>query len=155
MMFGQGFSVRKAGRDDLSVLLKIEAEVSPFPWSARQFNESIDCHEGHVLLKGKRVIGFLFYQQVLDQAELLNIAIRPSFQGQRLGYRLLHFCIERLRDTTLCLHLEVRASNFSAIGLYLDSGFKQTGERRAYYRSEAGREDALLMAYDFSEDKDN
>lgn len=105
------------------------------------------------MLKGKRVIGFLFYQQVLDQAELLNIAVRPSFQGEGLGYRLLCFCLESLRDTATCLHLEVRAGNFVAISLYLRSNFKQTGERRAYYRSEVGREDALLMTYDFSDEK--
>jgi [ribosomal protein S18]-alanine N-acetyltransferase len=152
-IFGKGYAVRKAARDDLPALLKIESEVSPFPWSARQFGESIDSHEGYVLLKGKRIIGFLFFQQVLDQAELLNIAVRPSFQGEGLGYSLLRFCLDNLRNTALRLHLEVRASNFTAIGLYLSAGFTQTGERRAYYRSEAGREDALLMAYDFSEEK--
>ncbi len=146
-----GFSIRKTTRDDLPTLLKIESEVSPFPWSARQFGESIDDHDGCVLLKGKRVIGYLFYQQVLDQAELLNIAVRPSFQGEGLGSLLLNMCMDTLRDTTVQLHLEVRASNFTAIGLYLRAGFKQIGQRRAYYRSEMGREDALLMAYNFLE----
>ncbi|MBV1932746.1 MAG: ribosomal protein S18-alanine N-acetyltransferase [Porticoccaceae bacterium] len=147
--FGSGFSTRRAVRDDLPILLKIESEITPFPWSARQFGDSIDDHETYVLLKGKRVIAYLFYQQILDQAELLNIGVRSSFQGEGLGSRLLGFCLERIRGSATQLHLEVRASNFTAIGLYLSSGFKQVGERRAYYRSETGREDALLMTYDF------
>jgi ribosomal-protein-alanine N-acetyltransferase len=147
--FGKGFSTRRAIRDDLPTLLKIESEITPFPWSARQFVDSIDSHEAYVLLKGKRVIAYLFYQQILDQAELLNIGVRLSFQGEGLGSQLLGFCLERIRASAAQLHLEVRASNFTAIGLYLSSGFKQVGERRAYYRSETGREDALLMTYNF------
>lgn len=147
--FGRGFSIRKALRDDLPVLVKIESEITPFPWSARQFGESIEDHESCVLLKGRRIVAYLFYQQILDQAELLNIAVRLSFQGEGLGSRLLGFCLERIRGSASQLHLEVRASNFTAIGLYLGAGFRQVGERRAYYRSDTGREDALLMTYDF------
>ena len=140
--------MRSVSREDLPTLIKIETEASPFPWSARQFCDSIDDHEGHVMLKGNRVIAYLFFQQVLDQAELLNIAVRPSFQGEGLGALLLSFCIEGLNSDIECLHLEVRASNFSAIGLYSKFGFKQVGQRRGYYRSEMAREDALVMTYD-------
>ena len=146
-----GYSLRKAELSDLGVLIKIEDEVTPFPWRAKQFADSISSHNGHVLLKGRRVIGYLFYQQILDQAELLNIAVRPSFQGEGFGAHLLNFCIECLSTSTAHLHLEVRASNFTAIELYQRAGFKQVGQRRAYYRSDQGREDALLMTYYFSE----
>jgi ribosomal-protein-alanine N-acetyltransferase len=42
--------------------------------------------------------------------------------------------------------LEVRVSNFSAINLYTKIGFAQVGQRRDYYATEYGREDALLMS---------
>ncbi|MNR42405.1 ribosomal-protein-alanine N-acetyltransferase [compost metagenome] len=45
---------------------------------------------------------------------------------------------------TRCL-LEVRAGNAAAIGLYRTLGFVDCGVRKAYYRHEHGREDALLM----------
>lgn len=153
VVWDDGFSLRRAARDDLSILLKVESEVSPFPWSARHFSDSIDSHAGYVLLKGRRIVGFLFYQLILDQAELLNIALRLSFQGEGLGSRLLDFCLTELRGTATQLHLEVRASNFSAIALYLSRGFKQVGQRRAYYRSESEREDALVMIYSFQENE--
>jgi ribosomal-protein-alanine N-acetyltransferase len=41
--------------------------------------------------------------------------------------------------------LEVRASNLAAIGLYRSMGFADIGLRRDYYRTENGREDAILM----------
>lgn len=144
-----GFAIRKVAEADLPALLKIEKEVSPFPWNARQFTDSIQSHEGYVLVKGKRVVGLLFFHQVLDQAELLNIAVKPSFQGEGLGSCLLLFCLDVVRKSATRLYLEVRASNFPAIGLYLKNGFKQIGERRAYYRTDYAREDALVMACDF------
>jgi ribosomal-protein-alanine N-acetyltransferase len=36
-------------------------------------------------------------------------------------------------------------SNFSAIRLYFNYGFIEVGRRRDYYRTEYGREDAILM----------
>lgn len=144
-----GLSIREVVREDLPALIKIERQVSPFPWSARQFADSIQSHSGYVLLNGNRIIGYLFFQQILDQAELLNIAVQSSFQGEGLGAYLLKLCVDMLSDSAARLHLEVRASNFSAIGLYLKTGFNQVGQRRAYYRTDCAREDALLMVYDF------
>jgi [ribosomal protein S18]-alanine N-acetyltransferase len=144
-----GFSLRKAELEDLPVLLKIEKDVSPFPWSARQFSESIRQHQSQILVRGTRVVGFLFFHQVLDQAELLNIAVKRSFQNEGLGSYLLQHCLDTVADTAVCLFLEVRASNLPAIELYRKSGFEQIGQRRAYYHSSYAREDALSMAYDF------
>lgn len=149
--FSNDFSLRRVHTDDLPALIKIEAAVSPFPWTARQFSDSIKDHQGVVLMKDKRIIAYLFFYRVLDQAELLNIAVSPDFQGRGLGSCLLQYCLDQLRRHTARLHLEVRTSNFPAIALYLRSGFKQVGERRGYYRDGNSSEDALLMAFDFAE----
>jgi len=150
---GSDFSLRPVVKDDLRELMKIESAVSPFPWSARQFNDSIKNHRGVVLQRRKRVVGYLFFYRILDQAELLNIAVAPALQGQGLGSELLQYCLNQLRRHTARLHLEVRASNFPAIALYLRTGFKQVGERRSYYRDGNFSEDALLMAFDFAESR--
>jgi ribosomal-protein-alanine N-acetyltransferase len=147
-----GFAIRPVTRDDLASLLKIEKNVTPFPWSARQFSDSIGSHVAYALLRGSRMIGYLFYQQVIDQAELLNIAVKPSFQGEGHGTYLLDLCIDMLDDSVKHLYLEVRASNVSAIELYLKKGFIHTGRRAAYYHTENAREDALLMTYSFNQD---
>lgn len=141
--------MRPAVPDDLAHLMKIEDEVSPFPWRVKQFAESLDDHRTYVLCKGSKVVGFLIFNQVIDEAELLNIAVKSSFQGEGLGANLLDFCIEQVSDTAAKLFLEVRASNFPAIALYLGRGFAQVGQRRGYYHSEDGKEDALIMCHDF------
>ncbi|OUS09044.1 ribosomal-protein-alanine N-acetyltransferase [Gammaproteobacteria bacterium 54_18_T64] len=146
----KGFTLRPATVDDIPGLFKIETEVSPFPWSSKQFAESLRNHRSFVLCKGNRLVGFLIFNQVLDEAELLNIAVKTSFQGEGLGASLLDYCLAEIAATALSLFLEVRVSNFPAIALYEGRGFRHVGERKAYYHGENGREDAWIMRCDLS-----
>ena len=143
-----GFSLRPAVADDIAALVKIESEVTPFPWNAKQFAESLHSHRSYVLCKGNRLVGFLIFNQVVDEAELLNIAVKSSFQGEGLGACLLDYCLAEVSASAVCLFLEVRVSNFPAIALYEGRGFLQVGERKAYYHGESGREDAWIMRCD-------
>ena len=43
------------------------------------------------------------------------------------------------------MRLEVREGNARARGMYAKHGFAQDGIRRNYYRTESGRENAVLM----------
>lgn len=124
----------------------LEQAVSPAPWTQGQFGESLKHHLCNVLLKGDEVAGFVIFTCLADAAELLNIAVNPASQGQGLGSHLLDFCLKSVKDKADSIFLEVRASNFPAISLYLNKGFVQIGERRDYYPRPGGREDALIMA---------
>ncbi|MCV6605478.1 MAG: ribosomal protein S18-alanine N-acetyltransferase, partial [Porticoccaceae bacterium] len=84
----------------------------------------------------------------VGEAEILNIAVARERQGKGLGRCLLDHCLQQAEKKARMIFLEVRASNFAAIHLYLDSGFNQIGERRDYYRTARGSEDALMMAKD-------
>ena len=95
-------------------------------------------------------MGFLIFNQVVDEAELLNIAVKRSFQGEGLGACLLDYCLAEVSASAVSLFLEVRVSNFPAIALYEGRGFRPVGVRKAYYHSESGREDALIMRCDLS-----
>lgn len=143
-----GFRLRPAVADDIAGLVKIESDVTPFPWNTKQFAESLQNHRSYVLCKGNRVVGFLIFSQVVDEAELLNIAVKTSFQGEGLGACLLDYFIAEVSALAVSLFLEVRVSNFPAIALYEGRGFRQVGERKAYYHGESGREDAWIMRCD-------
>ncbi|MBQ0719020.1 MAG: ribosomal protein S18-alanine N-acetyltransferase [Gammaproteobacteria bacterium] len=148
MTLKAGFALRLATLDDIAVLIKIESEVSPFPWNAKQFTESLHKHRAYVLCKGNRAVAFLIFNQVVDEAELLNIAVKSSFQGEGLGAYLLDYCLAEVSATAVSVFLEVRVSNFPAIALYEGRSFRHVGERKAYYHGESGREDALVMRCD-------
>jgi ribosomal-protein-alanine N-acetyltransferase len=118
--------------------------------SQNQINCLVICQQQfHLKQSGEKqssqVLGYLILSTLIDQTEVLNIAIDPICQGQRLGSRLLEFGLQLLPDTVEAVLLEVRVSNFAAIRLYLNHGFVEVGRRRDYYKTEYGREDAILM----------
>lgn len=134
----------------IGALHTIERAVSPSPWTAGQFEESLRHHSAYVLLQSDKVCGFVIFNSVAGAAELINIAVARSCQGQGLGSRLLDFCLEIVKDKAESIFLDVRVSNFPAISMYTNKGFVQVGERRDYYRTPHGREDALVMAYELT-----
>lgn len=83
--------------------------------------------------------GFALIRSVADEAELLLLAVAPSFRRRGVGTALLRAvsgeCTAHgIRD----FHLEVRAGN-DAIALYTAHGFTKVGERRGYYRGAQGQ----------------
>ncbi|QNQ07766.1 GNAT family N-acetyltransferase [Sphingomonas alpina] len=84
-------------------------------------------------------VGFALSRQILDEAELLLLATAPASRRKGVAAALLRSVITEAREkNALKLHLEVREGN-DAIKLYRASGFTKVGERRAYYRGNAGQ----------------
>lgn len=133
---------------DMSSIAKIEQQPQVHGWSQQQFFEAFQAHYlGWVIEQENTVIGFLIASCVLDEAEILNVAIANEQRRHGYGKALLNHALQALQQfgSTTCW-LEVRASNQTAIGLYEQSGFKRTGIRKNYYAGPDAnhREDALL-----------
>ena len=142
-------SLRAARRGDAPALAALDAAATDFPWSESQFGESIASHRVAVLEEAGELLGLLVHQRVLDEAELLNVAVAPKVQGQVHGARLINHLMEAHRGQARRLLLEVRASNRRAIDLYGRCGFVRVAVRKGYYPSAQGREDAWIMAYEY------
>lgn len=83
--------------------------------------------------------GFAMIRGVLDEAELLLIAVDPAQRRRGIATALLRAIEADCAATGVTdLHLEVRAGN-DALKLYLAHGFVKVGERRAYYRGPEGK----------------
>ena len=141
-------SFRSMQNDDLQDLLTIEHMNSFSPWTSNQFTEAHNYI--YVLLCETAVIGFVALTQSYDQAELQNFSIHRDYQNLGYGRRLLDFAFQHLSRDVKQIFLEVRVSNFSAIRLYHNLGFEEIGNRRDYYQTEFGREDALIMTVDIN-----
>jgi ribosomal-protein-alanine N-acetyltransferase len=91
------------------------------------------------------LVGYAGYWLLEEEANLMNIAIAPAWQGQGWGEYLLVEVLARMaaRGAQLCT-LEVRVSNQPAQALYRKLGFEVTGRRQRYYQDNG--EDAWLMA---------
>ncbi len=93
---------------------------------------------------GPRLLGYAAFRTVLDESELLRVAVAPASRRSGLGRTLVESGLREAarRGAARCL-LEVRSDNAAAIALYRSLGFAACGERAGYYPD--GR-DALLMA---------
>ncbi|MBT5003690.1 MAG: ribosomal protein S18-alanine N-acetyltransferase [Porticoccaceae bacterium] len=137
--------IRPMGQTDIEAVIAIETLNSKSPWSENQFQQCLQWTQ--VLVLDDTVVGFAVVAEMIDQAELQNISLHPDHSGVGLGSELLDTVIERLPAKINQIYLEVRVLNFSAIRLYSKAGFTEIGQRRGYYATEYGREDALLMGY--------
>ena len=138
---------------DLNQVAQIENLVQTHPWSLQQFQESIRSYQSTVIEHAGQVVGFCILQPVLDEANLLLMAIHPSQQGKGLGYQLLDASLAQLKNSPIQVFLEVRESNQAAIALYEKSGFHQIDLRKNYYpKPDGGREHAIIMVKSCSDD---
>jgi ribosomal-protein-alanine N-acetyltransferase len=93
------------------------------------------------------LVGFSLFRNVVDESELLLLAVHPSHQRSGVGRRLLDDFIERAQaDGVTRVHLEVRDGN-PAVAMYRAARFEAVGRRRNYYHGRDGLEfDALTFA---------
>ena len=87
------------------------------------------------------VAGYVGSQTVLQEADMMNIAVGDGFRRRGIARALVEELIRRLDAYQLTL--EVRASNAPAIALYESLGFTQVGLRKNYYHKP--KEDALIL----------
>ena len=90
------------------------------------------------------VCGYVGSQTVLDETDMMNIAVHPDCRRKGIAADLITELVSRLKARgSRVLRLEVRESNFSAIALYEALGFTQLGLRKNYYRNP--KENALIL----------
>lgn len=140
-------TVRAVRKQDLPSILEIAA-ASPeaAQWSAESYAAFLDSGGQSWVTAGENVIlGFLLARQAADEMEILNLAVSPSSRRKRLGSQLLREALLWAQQNGITkLHLEVRASNYAAIGFYESHRFRTAGLRRGYYSNPP--EDAVLLS---------
>ena len=116
------------------------------PWSEGSVASELEnpLSRWLVALEGEQVLGYVGSQTVLDESDMMNLAVDPAFRRRGIARALVCALIEQLRKMgSRCLTLEVRASNESAQALYACLGFVQVGRRKNYYLNP--KEDALIL----------
>ena len=138
--------LRRLRTSDLDRIEELERESYPTPWSRSMFAGELAKPSGICLgaFQGADMLGYLIVARYVDAWHIMNVAVDPGHQRRGVATRLLERLFELTRDDERRGYtLEVRVSNDSAIGLYRDLGFVETGVRRGYYTD--NREDALIM----------
>lgn len=120
-------------------------------WSAAQLLATLampGCW-GRLALSGGQAVGFSLCRAVMDEVELLLIAVAPQLRRQGAGSRLLIRAQEdALARGGSMLFLEVREDNDAARCLYEATGFAVIGRRADYYAGKDGsRRAAITMRF--------
>jgi ribosomal-protein-alanine N-acetyltransferase len=94
-----------------------------------------------------RPAGFALARSVVDEAELLLLAVPPAHRRGGVGRTMLDAVAgEALARGAVRLHLEMREGNPASF-LYAAAGFGEVGRRPRYYRGRDGRSfDAITLA---------
>lgn len=92
----------------------------------------------HLAMNDGAVVGFALARRVLDETELLLLAVDASFRRYGIGRLLTEAVLSEARaEGGRSLFVEVRANN-PARQFYDRLGFIQTGYRKNYYRGVSG-----------------
>ena len=102
-----------------------------------------------VAVEDGKLLGYVGSQTVMDEADMMNVAVAPDERRRGIGRELVEALVLALKEKNAhSLTLEVRASNEPAKALYEQLGFVQIGRRPNYYRNP--KEDALILRKEWS-----
>ena len=123
---------------ELEQLLLAVYEVSP--WTLGQVEEVLRSNVNSCVLAEdeSQLVGFLVWQETDFEAEVLQIAVLPSYQGRKIATVLFDFL-----PADKEIFLEVRESNKPALLFYKKEKFEEIARRKAYYHAPV--EDAIVM----------
>lgn len=132
--------------NNLAEVLELESLVYDHPWTEAnflgEFKRPITLALGFKYLN-KILVAYCFFWVIPPDIHLLNLAVRPEYQGRGLASRFLKTILSiGQRINVRNFFLEVRPSNIPAVNLYRSFGFILAGRRPAYYDN---GEDAYLM----------
>ncbi|NRG69036.1 ribosomal protein S18-alanine N-acetyltransferase [Streptococcus suis] len=131
------------GQENLAeaVLTVMQSVYEQSPWTLEQIVTSLASQDEDYYLayEGQELVGFLAVQTVLDEMEILQIAVKADFQRLGIASQLMAAVMDWEGD----IFLEVRESNSAAQALYTRQHFTKIGKRKDYYRNPV--EDAVMM----------
>jgi [ribosomal protein S18]-alanine N-acetyltransferase len=140
--------LRPAAEGDIDQVARIERVCFADPWSEESFRRLLDVAPAiflvAILPPAPGVCGYVIGFAVGEDAEILNLAVEPTFRGKGLAGQMLDAVLIQLGARGVrTAFLEVRESNAAARSLYKSRGFSEIGRRQRYYRRPT--EDALVL----------
>ena len=122
---------RSMEREDCQAVEALFEECFSHAWKKEALEESFS-REGYVSLvaeRDHRIVGYIGYRSVLDEADITNVAMSPDLRRKGIGHQLLEKLLMMAEDEGIStIYLEVRISNTAAITLYEHAGFRPCHE---------------------------
>ncbi len=138
----------EASERDAAVIAALHAASFQRGWGEDEFHRllldrNVVCHRATA---GRSLIGFILSRLAAGEAEILSVAIAPSWRGRGFARPLLDLHLRRLAGLgARTVFLEVGETNVPAGRLYRRAGFYEVGRRQGYYE---GGATALVLRRD-------
>ncbi len=129
--------------EDLEEVFRINQEnFTTDAWSKLAFEKEFEnkFSKKFVLELNGKVIGYIIYWVISEEATIMSFAIDREHQNKGYGELLLKESLKKIGAKRVSL--DVRKTNLRAIRLYRKLGFRLVSERKAYY---SDGENALFM----------
>lgn len=135
--------------DAVSGILRESFETPNQQWSFKSVRDALHVPQTFLVIGDA---GCAVLRSVLDEAELLTIAVLPGRRGRGAGQKLLHAVMTAARSADCTsVFLEVASTNQPALSLYRWANFAQIATRKDYYGPGI---DALIMHTDLGQEQD-
>ena len=137
--------IREAKVNDLDKIYDIEKRVFSNPWSKQSIKNELNRTSfslNFISEKNNHLIGYFFSHIIDKEVHILNLAIDIPYQHCGNGKEFFYLIIKKYMEYAN-VFLEVKKTNFPAINLYLNFGFKEIDRRKMYY---SDGQDAIVMS---------
>ena len=117
--------IEKMKMQDLS---KINIDEFDDFWNANILENDLKQDSSYYVIAKEKdeILGFAGLNFVLDEATISNIAVRKDMRNKKIGTMLLLELINKAKEKSSLITLEVNIKNTVAIHLYEKYGFKIT-----------------------------
>ena len=141
-------TISELNENDFEKVLQIEKRLFINPMTLTELS-NLSKQDSFIIWKihiGK-IIGYVSFFKIKDEAEIIKIGIDKSYQRKNYGSYVIS---EMKRIGINKIFLEVSVENVKAINFYLKNGFYKTGTRKGYYKQKDNtRVDAFIFSLEF------
>lgn len=135
---------RYAENKDVFDILSLDDENFSNNFDEKFYLEYIKNQRVIVAENQKNIVGYILFNQILDEAEIYKIVVSKNFRNKQIAFKIIEFLLDELKKNDVKkIFLEVRKSNIPAISLYKKCGFINIREIIDYYTNP--KEDGIMM----------
>lgn len=123
--------------DYVMSVAKLESLCFADAWTEESCRDSLrlDYNYGLVAMEAGEALGYLLYNVIQDESELLRVAVLDSCRGNGFGEKLTRQYLDSISKSCVKSMLEVRSKNEPAKSLYEKLGYKKLTSRKGYYNN--------------------
>ena len=140
-------NIKSVKKGDLLKIIEINNSNFDHPFSIKDIENYFKENAIKIWkISTQKIVGFAIFYHIRDEIEIIKIGIMKSYQRKNYGSLIINE-IKKLDDIKK-IFLEVSTENTQAINFYFKNGFKKIGIRKAYYKDNKKRTDALRLLFE-------